>query len=185
MPASSALCRCGCGQVTPIATLNDARHGHVKGHPKPYLRGHAKRKARMLHSSGYVLVWSTEHPRAIAGKVMEHVLIAERALGRLLPAGVVVHHIDHDRANNAPANLVILQSQGEHMELHRKEGVRRAGGNPWTDHWCGGCRQVKASAEFYDRPMPSGAITKSSICKACQVARAMARQRRGRLERTA
>jgi hypothetical protein len=68
----------------------------------------------------------TRNYRAVA----EHVEVAERALGKPLPKGAVVHHVDHDRANNTPTNLVICPSTAYHTLLHRRERARDACGNP-------------------------------------------------------
>jgi hypothetical protein len=38
-------------------------------------------------------------------------------LGRPLEPGEIVHHIDHDKRNNDPANLQVM-TQAEHMRLH-------------------------------------------------------------------
>lgn len=35
-----ARCACGCGQITPVATRNEYRRGHIKGEHLPYVRGH-------------------------------------------------------------------------------------------------------------------------------------------------
>lgn len=52
----------------------------------------------------------------------EHRRVAEQMLGRPLRPGEVVHHIDHDRHNNSPENLMIFSSQAEHAAYHaRKE----------------------------------------------------------------
>jgi hypothetical protein len=61
--------------------------------------------------------------------VLEHVLIAERALGRSLPKGVHVHHIDENRSNNAPSNLVICESQEYHQLLHRRAVALKLSGH--------------------------------------------------------
>lgn len=37
------LCECGCGQPTRIAKYSDPRHGHVKGQPVRFLKGHSHR----------------------------------------------------------------------------------------------------------------------------------------------
>ena len=49
---------------------------------------------------------------------LEHRAVAEQLLGRPLKSSEVVHHIDGDKRNNAPENLVVLPSQSEHMKLH-------------------------------------------------------------------
>jgi len=48
----------------------------------------------------------------------EHRHLAEEKLGRPLKAGEVVHHLDGNKLNNDPANLVILPSQSEHCKAH-------------------------------------------------------------------
>lgn len=56
-----------------------------------------------------------------------HRIIAEQKIGRPLKPGEVVHHIDGDKRNNNPDNLLVLPSQMEHARLHaaqdRREGV--------------------------------------------------------------
>jgi hypothetical protein len=76
-----------------------------------------------------------------AGKIVfEHREIAERALGKPLPPGVQVHHVDGDPANNAPSNLVICPSQSYHKLLHARESAYAACGNyDWRR--CQFCRQ--------------------------------------------
>jgi hypothetical protein len=37
---TAALCECGCGRRTSIATATDARHGYVKGEPRRFVNGH-------------------------------------------------------------------------------------------------------------------------------------------------
>ena len=59
----------------------------------------------------------------------EHRVVAENILGRLLKAGEVVHHIDGDKRNNTPDNLMVLDSQSDHMKLHRREKCFWNGGD--------------------------------------------------------
>lgn len=54
-------------------------------------------------------------------KVGEHVAVAEQAIGKPLPKGAIVHHIDGDKHNNAPSNLVICQDRAYHNLIHRRE----------------------------------------------------------------
>lgn len=41
------LCRCGCGERTNIATRNEARRGHVKGLPQPFVQGHTSTRGSL------------------------------------------------------------------------------------------------------------------------------------------
>lgn len=130
---------------------------------------------RRVASSGYVAVRvRTGNDRPYR---YEHVIVAERALGRTLPIGTVVHHRDENRTNNANGNLVILQSRDDHNELHRKMRVRAAGGNPWTDRLCGTCHQTKPHAEFYQQvdPRRGPQLRYSTRCAECSRARRKAR----------
>lgn len=56
------------------------------------------------------------------GYVYEHIVVAERATGRQLRKGEVVHRIDGDKQNNAPDNLRVMPSQAAHVALHRAHG---------------------------------------------------------------
>lgn len=50
-------------------------------------------------------------------RVQEHRIIAEQKIGRKLLPSEVVHHIDGDKTNNDPSNLVVL-TRAEHRALH-------------------------------------------------------------------
>lgn len=47
-----------------------------------------------------------------------HRIVAEQKLGRPLRPGEVVHHIDGNKRNNHPDNLMIFASQIEHAKWH-------------------------------------------------------------------
>lgn len=54
-----------------------------------------------------------------------HRVVAELMLGRPLKSDEVVHHIDGDKRNNRPENLMVFSSQKEHAAFHaaqKKEG---------------------------------------------------------------
>ena len=47
----------------------------------------------------------------------QHRIEAERALGRKLELGEVVHHVNGDKTDNRVGNLRVLPSQRQHMVL--------------------------------------------------------------------
>lgn len=47
-----------------------------------------------------------------------HRVVAEQILGRKLKKNEVVHHIDGNRRNNDPANLMVFSSSSDHMRYH-------------------------------------------------------------------
>lgn len=53
------------------------------------------------------------------GRRHEHRVVAERVLGRPLMVDEVVHHIDGDKHNNAPENLVVFPNQSLHSRCHK------------------------------------------------------------------
>jgi hypothetical protein len=71
----------------------------------------------VIHSAGYVLAWKPDHPRASRGRVFDHILVMESALGRLLEPWEQVHHLDGDKTNNRLENLE-LHSNSDHQKLH-------------------------------------------------------------------
>ena len=102
-------CACGCGQQT---------NQGPSGVRRQYLRGHNRRGAgRGWIEQGYRYV-------SVNGrKIAEHRLVVERREGRKLSPDEVVHHVDHDRFNNDPDNLLVL-SRSEHARLHPERRSR-------------------------------------------------------------
>lgn len=50
----------------------------------------------------------------------EHILVAEKKLGRKIGKKEIVHHIDEDKSNNDPDNLMVLRTSGDHTRIHSK-----------------------------------------------------------------
>lgn len=145
-------CECGCGELAPIAKATNTKLGHVKGRPLRFIRWHrpsgldsqAWKGGRRVTSKGYVAIYAKDHPRANSGYVFEHILIAEAALGRYLPVGVVVHHTDEMRGKINPKGLVICQDDEYHKLLHlRSRALAACGRAGWRK--CGFC-------DVYDAP---------------------------------
>jgi hypothetical protein len=57
--------------------------------------------------------WALPMARA-DGYMMEHRLVMALIVGRLLSRTEVVHHLDHEPANNMPSNLELWPSNGSH-----------------------------------------------------------------------
>jgi hypothetical protein len=69
-----------------------------------------------------------------------HIVVAERALGKKLPKGAQVHHVDGNGHNNDGKNLVICPSDAYHKLLHRRAAALDACGNAgWMK--CVRCKQ--------------------------------------------
>lgn len=53
------------------------------------------------------------------GELGHRWVVEELVLGRQLSVDEVVHHIDFDKRNNNPDNLMVM-TRAEHSRLHRK-----------------------------------------------------------------
>jgi len=118
------LCACGCGEeMLPT----DRR-----GRPRRFIKGHESRGSRggtRLMSSGYERSLKGDDPKSPrAGKALRHTLLAEKALGKPLPAGAEIHHVNNKRADNSPGNLVICQDRSYHRLLHQRTLALKASG---------------------------------------------------------
>lgn len=104
------------GRVMPeyqrqiISERNSCNYNGLNGY------GHTKK-----HNGGYILAYVPRHPNAHKdGYVMLHTVIMERAIGRYLKSDEVVHHINHNKADNRIENLMLM-TKHEHRTMHMKE----------------------------------------------------------------
>lgn len=77
---------------------------------------------RTYHTSGYVLIYCPEHPRAKCnnGHVFEHILVMEKHLGRYLLEGEIIHHKNEIRDDNRIENLE-MTNRIEHIKHHHTD----------------------------------------------------------------
>lgn len=80
------------------------------------------RSGLTLGSGGYLQFTASPANGAHAGKFL-HQIVCEWKEGRKLPDGYHVHHIDGDKLNNSPDNLVSMSAR-EHGQLHYLERTR-------------------------------------------------------------
>jgi hypothetical protein len=91
---------------------------------KPHLliRGVNQGFGNRCKKNGYIVVKCPFHPRAqkYTGYVYEHLLVAEKKMGRPLHPNELVHHKDKNKSNNDPQNLKVM-TKGAHASLHSNE----------------------------------------------------------------
>jgi DNA-binding CsgD family transcriptional regulator len=87
-----------------------------KGRGSPMEKNFFWNGGRRTDRNRYVLLKIPTHPFATkSGYVREHRLVMEKVLGRYLTRKEVVHHIDSDKTNNDPSNLMLFASNAEHL----------------------------------------------------------------------
>jgi hypothetical protein len=113
---------------------------------------------------GRVRILLKGHPRANPmGWVYEHILIAEKALGKPLPQGAEVHHGNGDKTKNC--DLVICQDRGYHFLLEqRTRALKSCGHANWRK--CKFCKDYDDPEKMvlYDYG-PTGRIAFHANCK--------------------
>lgn len=172
---NDGLCECGCGQKTSIAKKTRSILGHKKGIPVRFINGHNSSlyKGSLSHNwkggfsvdrLGYKIIRKIAHPKAHNGYIYEHIFIAEKVLGKALPLGAVVHHIDGKTGNNKNSNLVICENNAYHLFLHQRQRAYKNCGYP---HWrkCNFCKEYDDPANLYLHPNQAMAYHKACIKK--------------------
>lgn len=74
---------------------------------------------KIIIRSKYQAVYFPSHPRAYSdGIVYLHILVAENKLGRFLTPNEVVHHKDFNKINNLSDNIMVFNSNKDHITYH-------------------------------------------------------------------
>lgn len=94
--------------------------------PNNHLEGsaHYRWKGGMCSQDGYLMQVQKDHPNCNRdGYVKIHVLVAESILGRYLKKENRVHHVDGNKLNNHPTNLIICENELYHQLLHQRRNA--------------------------------------------------------------
>lgn len=79
-------------------------------------------KINPYKAGGYVVVDRVSGTRSL---IFEHRIVAEQMIGRPLRPEEVVHHIDRNRSNNDPSNLIVFNNQRSHILEHSNTKMKR------------------------------------------------------------
>jgi hypothetical protein len=100
-------------------------------------------RAKGKYGEGHVNVLGYREVRTSSKNQLEHRVLVEKAIGRRLTKGEVVHHVDGNKSNNAISNLVLCPNQAYHKMLHRTADFDRG----YTKGFADGLAQAAASTE--------------------------------------
>lgn len=92
----------------------------------------------------YIRVHDPLRPGEFTG---EHIVIAERALGKKLPPRAETHHLSGQKGDNRNQNLIICEDRSYHRLIERRQKVYEAGGDPNTQIFCGKCGLLRLIGE--------------------------------------
>lgn len=113
------------------------------------------------YSGGHISAYGYRILTVDGKKIPEHRFVMEQHLGRPLKSTEVVHHIDHNRLNNAIENLQLIKSNSEHRKIHF-ERYRND-----THKQCNHCLEIKPRQQFYKINKLRTTDPHHSTCKKC------------------
>jgi hypothetical protein len=120
---------------------------------------------RKTDPKGYVYVYAPGHPRQRRGYAPEHVLIAEKALGKFIENLHPIHHWDENTGNNLNPNLLICEDKKYHKLIHRRMVLVKLGCDPRIESYCRSCSGIKPLCEFSAKAASSTGI--DYVCRRC------------------
>lgn len=132
-------CECiikGCNKPFKARGLCGSHYKLWRLNGSPWSRKRAPNGSGCLEPSGYIQFRGMNGGKGMRG----HIVAAERALGKKLPFGCRVHHVNEVRSDNSPENLVICPDEAYHKLLHvRTRALNECGNANWIR--CAYCRK--------------------------------------------
>lgn len=123
---------------------------------------------RSINKDGYMMVYDPGYHRAMTnGYVLEHIYVAETITGITLKSKNKLHHIDGNRLNNSPNNLVICEDDCYHQLIHLRYEALKATGDP-NLLWCSGCKEY-FTKESFTKDSKRKSRGCNCYCKKCNV----------------
>lgn len=98
-----------------------------------------------INKRGYELL--VQYTRTGNG-IYYHTIVVEKNLGKQLPEGALVHHINYNKSDNRIHNLLICKNSFHHGEIHRQTDAFKACGNAsWLR--CVHCKKYDSPKTIY------------------------------------
>jgi len=84
-----------------------------------------KSRGFSIKIDGYITRPAFSHPmKDSSGRVKEHRLVVEKFIGRYLKKSEVIHHIDGNKKNNLPKNLIAFSSHSAHLRFEKSGNIK-------------------------------------------------------------
>lgn len=138
-------CFCDCGQEC-IVKSDSLLSGKTKScgclkNPKGV--DHPRWKGgRGHHGNGYI------RRHIENGRILEHRLIIETAIGKPIPKRAVTHHFSEIKDDNGNPNLVLCENRAYHNFLHKRQrALRECGHSNWLK--CCYCKKYDSIENLY------------------------------------
>jgi hypothetical protein len=115
-PNPSGRCMCGCGETTAIAAYTSRRDGSAYGEHQRFIHGHNTRTGLWQRQTGRDAGRWYIYDRNRKTVAWARIVLEDR-LGRPLRHDEQAHHVNEDKSDDRPENLLVL-SLAEHARTH-------------------------------------------------------------------